>query len=125
MNEINIDVWLYGSLARYGPDSRGKSYANLKVRIPVGGTMEDLLKSLALPSGERGITFVNGKLTAMPGLQPDLDQHLAENDRVAFFHLQSMWPFQYRDGVLQGQGMAGNVEEKRRIFHHRPEGIEK
>jgi len=35
----------------------------------------------------------------MPGLQPDLGHALRDGDRVALFHLKSMWPFQYRHGV--------------------------
>jgi hypothetical protein len=35
----------------------------------------------------------------MPGIQTDLKHELKNEDRIAFFHLQSMWPFQYRHGV--------------------------
>jgi hypothetical protein len=52
-----------------------------------------------MPSEARGITFINGNLSAMPGLQPDLDTELSDGDRVAFFHPKSMWPFQYRHDV--------------------------
>ena len=39
----------------------------------------------------------------MPGIQPDLDNMLDEGDRIALFHLKSMWPFQYRDGASLGK----------------------
>ncbi len=38
--------------------------------------MRDLLAQLGMPTAQRGITFINGKLSAMPGLQPDLDHVL-------------------------------------------------
>jgi len=52
------------------------------------------------------ITFINGELSAMPGLQPDLDHALQNGDRLAFFHLNSMWPIQYRFGVLMVDEMS-------------------
>jgi sulfur-carrier protein len=96
---IVIDVWLYGDLARFaGPADQG-SFANLKVDLPENNTLADLLAHLEIPSEARGITFINGQLSAMPGLQPDLGHALQDGDRVAFFHLRSMWPFQYRFGI--------------------------
>ena len=68
--------------------------------------MADLLSYLEMPTEERGITFVNGELSAMPGLQPDMGHILHDGDRVAFFHLKSMWPFQYRHGVPMISEMA-------------------
>jgi hypothetical protein len=60
--------------------------------------MADLLARLKMPTEERGITFINGRLSAMPGLQPDLGHILQDGDRVGLFDLKSMWPFQYRHG---------------------------
>jgi hypothetical protein len=74
---------------------------------------------LALPTEERGITFINGNLSAMPELQPDLDHTLEEGDRVAFFHLTSMWPFQYRDGASMAPGLRREMKPGRPPFHHR------
>ena len=68
--------------------------------------MSDLLKHLGIPDEERGITFVNGQLSAMPGLKPDLNHALNDGDRVGLFHLQSMWPFQYRHGVKMTEEMG-------------------
>ena len=107
MLDILVDVWLYGELARYGgPADRG-SYANPNVRLPDGSAIRDLLEYLQMPTEERGITFINGELSAMPNMQPDLDHPLKDNDRVAFFDLHSMWPFQYRFGIK----MAGEMSE--------------
>ena len=109
MAEMIIDIWLYGILARYGGDPEQRTFANLKVTMPPESTLDDLLKRLGMKTEERGITFINGDLSAMPGLQPDLEHLLKDGDRVAFFHLQSMWPFQYRHGV-------GMIDEMRRAM---------
>jgi hypothetical protein len=117
MTAIKIEVWLYGPLARYGGDAAGRHHAKLWVNLPAGSQVQDLLKSLVLPTEERGITFINGKLSAMPGLQPDLDQILESGDRIAFFHLNSMWPFQYRHGVAMAPGMARALNQEGAVFH--------
>ena len=107
MSEIVVDVWLYGELRQYGGEAKHGSYANPKVRLPEGSLIRDLLEYLHLPTEERGISFINGELSAMPNMQPDLDHLLKDNDRVAFFDLHSMWPFQYRFGIK----MAGEISE--------------
>ena len=98
MGDLHIDTWLYGPLARHGGEADQGSFAHLDLAMPSGSRVRDLLACLGLPTEERGITFINGQLSAMPGLQPDLDHELQDGDRVALFHLKSMWPFQYRDG---------------------------
>ena len=119
VTDMTIDVWLYGTLARYGGDPEQRSFANLQMRLPEGSTMADLLARLGMHSEERGVTFINGNLSAMPGLQPDLDHVFLEGDRVALFDLRSMWPFQYRHGAA----MTGEMEralsaEKDHGLHH-------
>lgn len=113
MEEIALDVWLYGALARYGGEAAKPSYAHLAVTLPVGSTVGNLLETLHLPTAERGITFINGDLSAMPGLQPDLGHVLATNDRVAFFDLRSMWPFQYRHGAAMIPEMIEAMDTSR------------
>jgi hypothetical protein len=84
-----------------------------------GSTVGDLLLHLQIPAEARGITFINGELSAMPGIQPDLDHPLRDGDRVAFFHLRSMWPFQYRFGVRMADEMAEAMQEsKDQGLHH-------
>jgi len=119
MGTITVDVWLYGPLAQYGGEAARASYANLKVELPAGSQMLDLLERLAMPSEERGITFINGDLSAMPGFQPDLGHTLKDDDRVAFFHLKSMWPAQYRHGAALAPGLAAAMEADPKPFHHR------
>jgi len=107
---LQIDVWLYGNLSRYGGEADQKSHAHLMVSLPAGSSMADLLAAINMPTAERGITFINGDLSAMPGLQPDLPHKLVDGDRVAFFHLTSMWPFQYRHGVAMIDEMSSAMQ---------------
>jgi len=103
---ISVDLYLYGELARYGGKTVPHGFATLQVSLPERSTVRDLLAHLGIPAEERGITFINGRLSAMPGLQPDLGYVLNTNDRVAFFDLKSMWPFQYRHGAMMTDEMA-------------------
>lgn len=99
MADITIDTWLYGELAHYGGAADQGSFANLQIHLPEESTLSDLLARIGMPTEARGITFIRGELSAMPGLQPDLGHILSDGDRVAFFHPRSMWPFQYRHGI--------------------------
>lgn len=110
MTDIHIDTWLYGSLATHGGDPNEHNFANISVSLPEGCTLQDLLNKLEMKTEERGITFINGDLSAMPGMQPDLDHALKDGDRVAFFHLRSMWPFQYRHGVAMIDEMQSAID---------------
>ena len=119
MPTMTVDVWLYGSLAHYGGKRTQESFANLQMRLPEGSTMADLLARLRMLTEERGITFINGQLSAMPGLQPDLGHILRNGDRVGLFDLKSMWPFQYRHGAMVTDEMKRALEaEKDRGLHH-------
>jgi len=104
--DIQVDLYLYGELASYASDASNYGFANTRVRLNEGGRVRDLLTQLGMPTAQRGISFINGKLSAMPGLQPDLDYVLQDHDRVAFFDLKSMWPFQYRQGAAMIDEMA-------------------
>jgi len=119
VSEITLDVWLYGDLARFAEEAAQAGHANLRLRLPPGSTMRDLLAALKMPTEERGITFIDGMLSAMPGLQPDLGRVLVDNSRIAFFHLQSMWPFQYRLGarVTEELGQAMQHREAGSLHH--------
>lgn len=115
---IMINTWLYGELARYG--GKQDSYANVRIRLPAGSTLRDLLARLKMPTEQRGVTFINGNLSAMPGLQPDLDHPLHDGDRVAFFHLKAMWPFQYRHGVAMIDEMREALQASKDAgVHHK------
>ncbi len=119
MKNITVDVWLYGPLAKYGKEANEGSFAHLWLTLPPGSRVADLLKYLDLPDEERGITFINGQLSAMPGLKPDLGHVLQDGDRVGIFHTKSMWPFQYRHGVKTTAEMEeAMVKDKSSFLHH-------
>lgn len=99
MTTINLEVWLYGPVAKYAGEASQGSYAQLNLEMPAGGTVGDLIQRLEIPATERGITFVNGNLAALPGLEVDLDMELHDGDRVGISHRKSMWPMQYRFGA--------------------------
>ena len=107
MDTIQIELWLYGPLARYAGEQSQGSHAQLNLDLPAGTTMRDLLDQLGLPPEERGITFINGKLAALPGLSADLDITLQDGDRIGISHNKSMWPHQYRFGA----SLTPQVEE--------------
>ena len=117
MAGIVLAVWLYGALACYGGGTEQGSFANLQMRLPEGSTMADLLAHLRMPTEERGITFINGRLSAMPGLQPDLGHMLRDSDRVGLFDLKSMWPFQYRHGAMITDEMERALEREYSLCH--------
>ncbi len=119
MSYIVVDVWLYGSLARHGGKAAQGSFAHVKKRLANGSTVADLLSRLGIPTEERGITFINGQLSAMPGLQPDLGHILHNGDRVGLFDIKSMWPFQYRHGATLTDEMARAMDAERdHGLHH-------
>lgn len=114
-----VEVWLYGELSRYGGESAQKGFALLKLELQEGMNMAGLLEALKMPTEERGITFVNGNLSALPGLQPDLEQIVMDGDRISFFDHRSMWPFQYRHGAAMSEGLQGVLEtDPEAIMHH-------
>jgi len=116
---IVVDVWLYGTLACYGDEAVQRSFSNLQIQLPERSTLADLLACVGIPTEERGITFINGRLSAMPGLQPDLGHILRDGDRIGLFDLKSMWPFQYRHGAMLTDEMACAMDaEKDHGLHH-------
>ncbi|MGI6258281.1 MAG: MoaD/ThiS family protein [Anaerolineaceae bacterium] len=115
-----VEVWLYGELSRYGDGKAQKGFARLDLELQEGTSMAGLLDALKMPTEERGITFVNGNLSALPGLQPDLEQIVMDGDRISFFDHRSMWPFQYRHGAAMSEGLQGVLETNpEAIMHHK------
>jgi hypothetical protein len=116
---VNLEVWLYGPLAQYAGDASQGCYARLDLEMPEGSTIGDLVRRLEIPAEERGITFVNGNLAALPGLEADLDIVLGDGDRVGISHRKSMWPMQYRFGAqLTPQLQETFRQRKDRGVHH-------
>lgn len=116
---IKVDTWLYGELASYAGEKSQPGFANLQVELPEDATMQHLLDSLGILTEMRGITFINGNLSAMPGKQPDLGQILKEGDRVALFHLRAMWPYQYRQGAATLDEFQSEIDrDQKGGLHH-------
>ncbi len=119
MDAIQVEVWLYGPIARYAGEQSQGSFAELHLELPAGSTMQDLLDRLGLPPEEKGITFLNGKLAALPGLDSDRQIELHDGDRVGISHRKSMWPFQYRFGAKQTEDLQETFRERGdRGIHH-------
>jgi len=118
-DEVTVEVLLYGDLANYGGQAKQYGHAHLFLALPPGSTIQDLLDRLEMPSEARGVTFINSKLSAMPGLPADLGIQLHSGDRVAFFHPLSMWPYQYRSGVpMTAELQAAMLADKDQGIHH-------
>jgi sulfur carrier protein ThiS len=118
LGRITLDLFLYGALARY-VKSEIPGCANLKYTLPENSTIKDLLENLKIPTQERGITFINGNLSALPGIQHDLWHMLKDKDRVAFFDLKSMWPFQYRQGAQMTEELSQKLaSDSQKGIHH-------
>ncbi len=119
MAKICVEVWLYGPIAKYAGEQSQGSHAQLHLEFPAGSTIADLLAHLSIPSEERGITFVNGSLAALAGLEADCAIELQEGDRVGISHRKSMWPFQYRFGASQTAEIQETFRERDdRGIHH-------
>ena len=125
MDTIKVEVWLYGPVARYAGEQSQGSYAQLHLDLPAGSTMQDLLDRLGLPAEEKGITFVNGSLAALPGLDSDRKVVLHDGDRVCISHNRSMWPMQYRFGASMTEEIKETFRQRRdRGVHHAYNDIE-
>lgn len=99
MSTIQVEIWLYGSLVRYGGAQATPTFAHLYVDLPTPAKMQDLLEHLQIPQQEKGITFINAVLADMPGLSADREVKLRDGDRVGIFPTTHMWPYQYRSGA--------------------------
>jgi hypothetical protein len=116
---MNIKVWLYGPLARYAGEKSEGSHACLNVGMNEESTVGDLVRQLGIPAEERGITFVNGNLSTLPGLEADLDLVLHDGDRVGISHRKSIWPMQYRFGASLTPQLRETFRQQRdRGVHH-------
>src|SRR5512134_2919706 len=96
MSFVTVGVRLYGELSCYGAVVHHiGNYSSISVRLSTGSTLADLLEYLLLCTNERGFTFINEKVSAMPDVQSDLDYELQDGDQVIFFPAK-MWPTQVR-----------------------------
>lgn len=125
---MSIEVWLYGPISRYAEQvdeevvrdrTVAPSHAQLHLELPEGNTIQNLLDHLRLPPEDKGITFINGKLAAMPGVDADREVTLHDGDRVGISHRRSMWPFQYRFGARLDEKLQDTFRQRKdRGIHH-------
>jgi putative ubiquitin-RnfH superfamily antitoxin RatB of RatAB toxin-antitoxin module len=125
---IRVEVWLYGPIRHYAEKVEedvvvarevGSAHALLHLKLPKGSRVEDLIDRLSLPAAEKGITFINGKLAAMPGVDVDRGVELQDGDRIGISHRRSMWPFQYRFGASLDDELQETFRQRRdRGIHH-------
>jgi hypothetical protein len=86
LESLTVDVRLYGELSCYAKSNHHTgNYSNINARLPLGSTLKDLMDDLLMCTSERGFTFINEKMSAMPNAQSDLDYRLQDGDRVIFF----------------------------------------
>src|SRR6266498_4464664 len=92
MNSITVHVRLYGELSSYGNSKHHTDnpddHSNNHVKLASGIMLKDLLDHLLMCTKERGFTFINEKMSAMPDVQPDLDYVLQDGDQILFFPLK-------------------------------------
>src|SRR5512147_428607 len=86
MGSITVHVRLYGELSCYGAAvHRTGNYSSISIKLPTGSRLTDLLEYLLMCTSERGFTFINQKVSAMPNVQRDLDYQLQDGDQIIFF----------------------------------------
>jgi hypothetical protein len=109
MDSITVDVRLYGELSCYGKPVQHKgNYSYISVDLSRGSTLKDLLDYLLMCTNERGFTFINEKVSAMPDLQTDLDDQLQEGDQIIFFP-SKMLPTQLHFDLKMTDSMTRTV----------------
>jgi molybdopterin converting factor small subunit len=73
---MNVDLYLYASLAKYLPGGPGRRHADASVKDTAD--VRDLVKMFNIPEKEVKLVFING-------VKKDLDTRLGQNDRVGLF----------------------------------------
>ncbi len=121
---IRLEVWLYGPVAAYAGDKEQRAHASMRLEMPEGSTLGALLDHLGIPTEEKGMVFVNGQLTDMPGLDVGHSHVLKDGDRVGLFHRRTMWPFQYRHGASISPQLAEALDQlEGGPLHHSPASV--
>ena len=111
---INVNVSLYGSLARFGG---GRYVAQLNVELEPDSGKVELLKCLGVPENERGYLFINAVLCEVPGISTGANELLKEGDHVGIFSVDRLYPYQYRDGLPMSEGLKKTLREHGAMHH--------
>jgi hypothetical protein len=86
---ITVGVRLYGELSCYGNSTHHTgNCSSINVQLPLGSTLKNLIDCLLMCTHERGFTFINEKMSALPNVQPDLEYQLQGGDQILFFPLR-------------------------------------
>jgi hypothetical protein len=111
---INVNVSLYGSLARFGG---GQHVAQIDVKLEPNSGKSELLNQLGIPENERGYLFINAVLCEVPGISTGANELLKDGDHVGIFSVDRLYPYQYRDGLPMSDGLRKTLE-KHGAMHH-------
>ena len=111
---MNVNVFLYGSLARFGS---GKHVAQMNVELELNSGKAELLALLGIPKEERGYLFINAVLCEVPGMETGANESLSAGDHVGIFSIDRLWPYQYRDGVRMSAGLKMALQEHGAMHH--------
>ena len=111
---INIDVAIYGSLAKY---VGGKHIAQVDVQLEDNALVKDLLEHLKIPPEDKSYVFINAVLCDVPGLNASADEQLKDGDHVGIFSLGYMWPYQYRDGMPMSESLKQAMSDYGAMHH--------
>ncbi|MBA4383152.1 MAG: hypothetical protein C0410_00300 [Anaerolinea sp.] len=111
---INVNVSLYGTLARFGG---GKYVAQTNVKLKSGSGKIELLEHLGIPETERGYLFINAVLCEVPGINTNANELLREGDHVGIFSIDRLYPYQYRDGLPMSEGLRKTLKDNGALHH--------
>jgi hypothetical protein len=84
------------------------NYSKITVHFSPGRSLKELLDYLLMCTNERGFTFINEQMSAMPKVQPDLDYILQDGDQIIFFPLK-MLPTQLQFDIRMTDKMTRTV----------------
>jgi hypothetical protein len=114
MNNITVDVALYGPVARYV----GKKHlAKMTIKLEEGTTLGVLLARWGIEAADRGFMFINAILCDVPGMNVSHDLVLQDGDHVGVFSRVHMWPYQYRDGARMTEALKRALQAKGAMHH--------
>jgi len=111
---INVNVSLYGSLARFGG---GHHVAQINVELDSSSGKAELLNHLGIPENERGYLFINAVLCEVPGISTGANELLNDGDHIGIFSIDRLYPYQYRDGLPISDGLRKTLKEHGAMHH--------
>ena len=111
---INVNVSLYGSLARF---AGGHHVAQVNVELGLNAGKAELLTHLGIPENERGYLFINAVLCEVPGISTGANESLNDGDHIGIFSVDRLYPYQYRDGLPMSDGLKKTLQEHGAMHH--------